>query len=124
MASAGECAGTTEASSRIQVTPCRVLSAICTPGSVPCRAAAAAHVRRRGGVHRRGHPRQHPAPPLAIPSSARSSAGPACDTIAVPSAATSSPFSQPVAFTLQVLLDLGSGKDVGTPIVPSQEHFP
>jgi hypothetical protein len=25
---------------------------------------------------------------------------------------------------LQVLLDLGSGKDVDTPIVPSQEHFP
>ena len=42
-----------------------------------------------------------------LSASARSSASPACDTIPVPPTVTSSPFSQPVAFTLRVLLDLG-----------------
>src|SRR5262249_55236700 len=48
---------------------------------------------------------------------------PACDTIPVPSAVTRKPFSQPVVFTYQVLLDLGPDKDVDTLIVPGQEHF-
>jgi hypothetical protein len=63
-----------------------------------------------------------------LSANARSSTSPACDTTPAPSPVTSSPFSQPVSFTLQVLLDLGSGKDVDIAIVPGQdnageEHF-
>src|SRR5690348_4482390 len=42
-----------------------------------------------------------------LSANARASATPACDTIPVPSAVTCRPFSQPVVFTYQVLLDLG-----------------
>ena len=47
-------------------------------------------------------------PPVkpVLSASARSTATPACDTIPVPPAQTSRPLSQPVVFTLQVLLDL------------------
>jgi hypothetical protein len=40
-----------------------------------------------------------------------------------PPAVTSSPFDQPVTFTLQVLLDLGQMTTSATVIVPAQEHF-
>jgi len=42
-----ECANVTVASSRMQVTPSRVLSASRTPGSAPCRAQICAHACRR-----------------------------------------------------------------------------
>ena len=58
-----------------------------------------------------------------LSDSARTSATPACDTIPVPSAVNRTPFSQPVVFTNQVLLDPGSHKDFYILIVPGQEHF-
>src|ERR1019366_1419525 len=45
--SLSECAGVTVASSRIQVTPFRTLSAIRTPGRAPWRASVAAQAWRR-----------------------------------------------------------------------------
>src|SRR5262249_55904090 len=182
---------TTLASSRMQVTPVRVLSAIRIPGSAPCRATICAQARRRVAFtaavilpsarsppraisssvrHAVGTEATSPnssswspitrkslitSPPSAIAharsastwprsctssrpvasafdspavrpilsDSARTSVTPACDTIPVPSAVTRKPFSQPVVFTYQVLLDLGPDKDVDTLIVPGQEHF-
>src|SRR5437763_9173050 len=47
-----------------------------------------------------------PAASPVLSASARTSATPACDTIPVPPSVTRKPFSQPVVFTLRVLLDL------------------
>ena len=48
--SLSEWAKVTVASIRMQVTPCRVLSATRTPGSAPCRATTCAHACRRAAL--------------------------------------------------------------------------
>ena len=61
-----ECEGTTVASSRMQVTPSRTLSASRTPGSVPSRAVAGAHACRRAVLTAAVTRVSAPLPPRAI----------------------------------------------------------
>ena len=60
--SLSECAKVTVASSRMQVTPSRTLSASRTPGSAPCRAAACAHACPARRTHRGSKPPARPGP--------------------------------------------------------------
>ena len=70
-----ECAGTTVASSRMQVTPSRTLSASRTPGSVQCRAVTCAHACRRAVLTVAVTRVSAPLPPRAISWSVRHAVG-------------------------------------------------
>jgi hypothetical protein len=67
--------GVTVASIRMQVTPCRVLSATRTPGSVPCRATTCVHAQRRAALTAAISFFCVRAPPLPISSSVRYAVG-------------------------------------------------
>jgi hypothetical protein len=66
---------TTLASSRMQVTPSRILSAIRIPGSAPCRASIATHARRRPAFTAAAILPSARCPPPAISSSVRHAVG-------------------------------------------------
>ena len=87
--------------------------------------ARSASTRPRSWISSRSEARAFDSPAVSPvrSDSARSSATPACDTIPVPSAVTSSPFNQPVVFTQQVLFELDALRTSAIPIVPVQEHF-
>ncbi len=70
-----KCANVTVASSRMQVTPARVLSASRTPGSAPCRAATCAHACRRAVFTATVIRLSARAPPRAISASVRHAVG-------------------------------------------------
>lgn len=73
--SAGECAVTTVASRRMQVTPSSVLPATLMPGIAPWRASMPAHGRRRAALTARVIRACARGPPAAISLSARQVVG-------------------------------------------------
>jgi hypothetical protein len=73
--SLSECAKVTVASSRMQVTPSRVLSASLIPGSAPCRAMTCAHAWRRAAFTAVVIRRPACFPQLAISFSVRHAVG-------------------------------------------------
>jgi hypothetical protein len=70
-----EWAKVTVASIRMHVTPSRVLSAIRTPGSVPCRATTCPHAYRRAALIAAASFCCARVPPLVISSSVRYAVG-------------------------------------------------
>jgi hypothetical protein len=83
--------------------------------------ARSAATRPRSWTSSRGVASARDSPVLS--ANRRSSTSPACDTTPPPPDVTSSPFDQPVTFTLRVLLDLAQMTTSATVIVPAQEHF-